>query len=374
MKDKVKGLIVGLTIGSLLSGTAAFAASSQIDVAFRNLKYMFDGVEKAPAEGKGFIYEGSTYVPLRFVSEALGKPVEWDEENETIWIGSNPRQIVATYKDGKVTKADYDTYAALQTFFDPRAATSQNNPEYQQYLVKDLIQNKIFSSRATADELNTAKADADKQITAWKAQVTETKFSDDLKKAKLTEGDLHNFLVVSLSAQSYISSLITNDALQAKYDDTLKTDKAVYTTASVRHILISLNDSTTGKPLRTKEEALARAKVVLDKLKNGGDFTALAKEYSEDPGSKDNGGLYENAAVSDWVPAFKKAALELSLDTISDPVETEYGYHIMKVESRSVKSFDSVKDQLKSQLVQEKTKNFTEKELPGLIEKIDLGQ
>lgn len=73
MKDKVKGLIVGLTIGSLISGTAAFAASSQIEVAFRSIKYMFDGVEKVPADGKGFVYEGSTYVPLRFVSEALGK-------------------------------------------------------------------------------------------------------------------------------------------------------------------------------------------------------------------------------------------------------------------------------------------------------------
>ena len=66
MKDKVKGLIVGLTIGSVLSGTVAFAAGNQIEVAFRNLKYMFDGVEKAPTEAKGFIYEGSTYVPLRF--------------------------------------------------------------------------------------------------------------------------------------------------------------------------------------------------------------------------------------------------------------------------------------------------------------------
>ncbi|NEW05991.1 peptidylprolyl isomerase [Paenibacillus sp. SYP-B3998] len=374
MKDKMKGLIVGLTIGSLLSGTAAFAASSQIDVAFRNLKYMFDGVEKAPAEGKGFIYEGSTYVPLKFVSEALGKAVEWDETNETIWIGSNPSHIVATYKGGKVTKGEFETYLALQTFFYPDYASSQNDPEFQQYIVKELIQNRILSSKASETDLAAAKDSASKQIAAWKTKITESAAVDQLKQIKLTEADLYNSIVESLSVQSYINSSISDEQLKAKYDEILKANEGAYTIASLRHILIGLNDSATQKVLRTKEEALARAKEVQQKLKNGEDFTSLAKTYSDDPGSKDNGGLYSDVEVSQWVAGFKKAAISLTLNTISDPVETEFGYHVMKVESRSVKTFDSVKAQIKNELSQEHSQAFMEKELPALIEKIDLGQ
>lgn len=88
MKDKLKGLLLGLVIGTLLSGTVVYASgSTSINVFFRDLKYMFDGVEKKPTSDQGFIYEGTTYVPLRFVGEALGKEVEWDGPNETIWIG-----------------------------------------------------------------------------------------------------------------------------------------------------------------------------------------------------------------------------------------------------------------------------------------------
>ncbi len=105
-----------------------------------------------------------------------------------------------------------------------------------------------------------------------------------------------------------------------------------------------------------------------DKLNGGGDFDALAKEYSDDPGSKETGGKYENAEVGQWVPEFKKAAIELPIGKISDPVETSYGYHVMKVESRSSKTFDDVKAGLRSEAAQAKIYEFLEKELPGLIQ------
>ncbi|NOU89782.1 peptidylprolyl isomerase [Paenibacillus sp. LMG 31460] len=376
MKDKVKGLIVGLTIGSVLSGTVAFAANSQIEVAFRSLKYMFDGVEKAPSEAKGFIYEGSTYVPLRFVSEALGKKVAWDEENETIWIGNNPKQVVATYKGGTVTKGEFDTFFALQALFNGSHAASKDEPEYQKKVITQLIQNRILFGKASEADQNAAKDGAVKQIAAWKSQFGEAKFLDDLKKVNTTVTDLQYFLVGSIGAQNYIKSSISDAQLKAKYDETLKVDKDAYTIASVRHILIGLNDpsSSDNKVLRTKEEALKRAKEVQQKLKNGEDFTKLAKEFSDDPGSKDAGGLYADADVSQWVPEFKKAAIEQTIGTIGDPIATDFGYHVIKVEARSVKSFDSVKEQLKASLEQEQFQQFAEKELTGLIEKIDLGQ
>lgn len=376
MKDKVKGLIVGLTIGSVLSGTVAFAANSQIEVVFRSLKYMFDGVEKAPSEAKGFIYEGSTYVPLRFVSEALGKKVEWDEENETIWIGNNPKQVVATYKGGTVTKGEFDTFFAMQGLFYENHNSSKDNPEYQKQVLTQLIQNRVLFGKASELDQKTAKESAVKKIADLKLESGEMQFLDILKKVNATEADLQYFLVGTFGSQNYIKSSISDVQLKARYDETLKVDKDAYTIASVRHILIGLNDpsSSETKALRTKEEALLRAKEVQQKLKNGEDFAKLAKEFSDDPGSKDAGGLYADADVSLWVPEFKKAAIEQTIGTIGDPIATDFGYHVIKVEARSVKSFDSVKEQLKASLEQEQFQHFAEKELLDLIEKIDLGQ
>jgi hypothetical protein len=64
-----------------------------------------------PTEGSGFIYDGVTYVPLRFLSEALGKKVEWDDATSTIWMGDRTAAdaVVATYQGGQVTKSEFDT-------------------------------------------------------------------------------------------------------------------------------------------------------------------------------------------------------------------------------------------------------------------------
>ncbi|NOU62913.1 peptidylprolyl isomerase [Paenibacillus sp. LMG 31461] len=373
MKDKVKGLIVGLTIGSVLSGTVALAAGTQIEVAFRNLTYMFDGVEKTPTAGKGFIYEGDTYVPLRFMSDALGKKVTWDDATSTIWVGNNPNQVVATYTGGTVTKAEFDAFFNLKALFNGSHAASKDNLEYQTSVLKELVTNRILYSRSSEADQAAAKTAAAAQVAAWKQQFGEDKFKADLQSANSTELNLQYYLVGSMTGINYVKSSITDVQLKAQYDAALAANKDAFTIASVRHILIGLNDAE-GKTLRTKAEALTLAKDIQTKLKNGGDFVALAKQYSEDPGSKDNGGLYADADVSQWVEGFKKAAISQAVGTIGDPVETEFGYHVIKVDSRSVKPFAAVKESLRASLEQAQFQQFTEKELPGLIEKIDLGQ
>ncbi|CAG7651490.1 NPCBM/NEW2 domain-containing protein [Paenibacillus allorhizosphaerae] len=88
MKEKIKGFIYGCVVTSLITGSVAYAANpTSIEVYFKDLKYKIDGLDKTPSEGQGFIYEGTTYVPLRFIGESLGKNVEWDGDTETIWVG-----------------------------------------------------------------------------------------------------------------------------------------------------------------------------------------------------------------------------------------------------------------------------------------------
>jgi hypothetical protein len=117
---------------------------------------------------------------------------------------------------------------------------------------------------------------------------------------------------------------------------------------------------------RTDAEALKLAKEVKVKLDKGGDFAALAKQYSDDGGSKDNGGRYADAKISQWVTEFKEAAATLPINKISDPVKTSYGYHVMKVINRKVNTLADEKETLRSQLGYGLLSDFMTKEFPTL--------
>jgi len=113
------------------------------------------------------------------------------------------------------------------------------------------------------------------------------------------------------------------------------------------HILIEVNDKTT--------EAQAKAKIedIQARLAKGEKFEALAKEFSQDPGSANNGGDLGFAGPGVYDPAFETALYGLSKDQVSEPVRTEFGFHLIKllgVEAPQVPSFASLKDKLTREL------------------------
>lgn len=116
--------------------------------------------------------------------------------------------------------------------------------------------------------------------------------------------------------------LVTEEEIQKAYQE----DK----TATVRHILLKTQSETDSakQVIRKKmEEILARAK-------SGEDIAELATKYSEDTGSKNNGGLYKNFGRGRMVKPFEEAAFSVPVGEISDIIETRYGYHILKVIER----------------------------------------
>lgn len=99
-----KMFIVLSLIGLLLITGVVYAAGSQkVEVTLKDLKFYFNGVEKTIPAGQGsFTYQGTTYVPLRFVAESLGKEVVWDEKKLTIRIQepSGAKKYSQSYENG----------------------------------------------------------------------------------------------------------------------------------------------------------------------------------------------------------------------------------------------------------------------------------
>jgi hypothetical protein len=133
----------------------------------------------------------------------------------------------------------------------------------------------------------------------------------------------------------------------------------------VRHILISTQPKEQGeeeeetkdkktaeKPKTlTKEEARKKAQVLLERARKGEDFAKLAKENSDDPGSKDKGGEYDFFGRGKMVPEFEKAAFALKPGEISDLVETQYGFHIIKLEERRTAASPDRDQKVRQQIV-----------------------
>ncbi len=103
------------------------------------------------------------------------------------------------------------------------------------------------------------------------------------------------------------------------------------------HILVSYAGATQAEPsvTRTKEEALARALELKKQLSNGGSFADLARKESDGP-SKLNGGSLGTFGRGAMVPAFEQVAFSQAVGAVSDPVETPFGYHLIRVDSAPV--------------------------------------
>jgi len=169
-------------------------------------------------------------------------------------------------------------------------------------------------------------------------------------------------LVTAAAVQA--QAAVTRDDLQRYYND--RQDQfRVPEQVSVRHILIKTPAAGPDGKLDPKgvEAARARAQDVLKQLKAGAKFEDLAKKFSEDPGSKDNGGLYEKVERGRMVPEFDKAAFSLPKGQLSDLVQTAFGFHILRVEDHQVarlRSLDEVKPEIESTVAMEKAARATE--------------
>ncbi|MFH0789747.1 MAG: peptidylprolyl isomerase [Pseudomonadota bacterium] len=192
---------------------------------------------------------------------------------------------------------------------------------------------------------------------------------------------INNFLATQYLQKEIIDKIIlTEDKAKAYYKahtETFKSPEMV----RARHILIKAEP---GASDEEKKKGKARAEDLLQKLKKGEDFAKLAAEVSDDTGTKAKGGDLDFFPKGTMIPAFDEAAFSLKPGELSTVVETEYGYHIIKVEEKKealLEPYEKIAEKVKDQALQEMRKaaatEFVEKALknakveinPGLITK-----
>ncbi|MCH1643141.1 peptidylprolyl isomerase [Paenibacillus timonensis] len=285
--------------------------------------------------------------------------------------GKDTSKVIATYEGGEITENEFDREQRIVLALQPQMEQFMQMEDFRQYLIKQEIAYEYLETKADDKTKEAGKKKAEEQFDQMKTSYGEDSFKQMLDAQKITEADFKNYMVRIYTVMEGERQKISEDDVKKEFEAT----KQDYTTATVRHILINFTDPD-GKE-RTSEAALKLAKDVKAKLDKGEDFAALAKQYSEDPGSKDNGGLYENVEVSNWVEAFKQAALTQPLNEIGEPVETEYGYHIIRVEARTEKKYEDLsqeqKDMIQTTLASNKLDEFMSGDLEKkIIKKIEL--
>lgn len=161
------------------------------------------------------------------------------------------------------------------------------------------------------------------------------------KDAKITEDEgvkrrvamLTDRLLFDEYLETAAKKVVTEDAMKALYSDTVKNLKPE-PEIRARHILVETED---------------QAKAAIKRIKAGEDFAKLATELSKDPGSGQQGGDLGFFTKDRMVPEFANAAFALEIGKVSEPVKSQFGYHIIKVEEKREKpipTFDEVKDQI----------------------------
>lgn len=209
----------------------------------------------------------------------------------------------------------------------------------------DLINVELMNQELQKQGLVVAEADIDKELDALKKAygLDDEKLKQTLAQSGMTVADLRPDLEKQAKLRKLLSSkaTVTDKDIQDYYD---QNKESFSTPEQVRasHILV-----------KTKEEADA----ILKQLKDGADFATIAKEKSLDTGTKDAGGDLNYFGKGQMDPAFEKAAFELKVGETSQPVQSAYGFHIIKVtdhKQAASPTFEEKKEDIKNILMMSK--------------------
>lgn len=247
----------------------------------------------------------------------------------------SPETVVLTVGVEKMTRAQFEQLLD---------ALSENGRKASTPAAKRQVADQVGEIMALAQEARKRKVDQ----------------SPTVREMLTIETD--QVLANALAKQVAKDLTVDDAALHAYYGQ----HKADFEEAKASHILIRFKGSRV--PLKanqkdlTEEEALAKAQDIRKRLLAGGDFAAIAKAESDDTGSGASGGsLGPASGRGKFVPPFEQAVFTLPVGQISEPVKTPFGYHIIKVEERTTKSFEEARPDIEKKIRPQLTREAMDK-------------
>lgn len=181
-------------------------------------------------------------------------------------------------------------------------------------LVEYLIENILFAEAAEKEKLGTGPSFQERQQ-YWQRRALRDTYFDAKVKGSVTEADAKKFY------DSQVAATPAQEEVRA------------------RHILVETEE---------------KAKEIYENVAHGADFTAMAKQHSKDPGSKEDGGDLGYFTRGRMVPQFEEVAFKTPKGEVSLPVKSQFGWHLIKVEDkrqRGAPAFDKIKDRIVATLV-----------------------
>lgn len=212
-------------------------------------------------------------------------------------------------------------------------------------LLNSLIDETILLKKAADIGIVAPKEQIDGEIEYIKQMFeSDEKYEEYLISQNITEEYIVNDLTKRIIINNLVNEItksieIPEDELKTIYDSM----KDSFISIKASHIL-----------MENQEEA----KKILERAKAGEDFNELAMEFSIDPSAKENSGELGYFSVGDMVPEFEKAAFALEPGQISDLVQSDFGFHIIKAEDKKTLGFDEAKSQIREELLPGKRNEF----------------
>ena len=248
--------------------------------------------------------------------------------------------VVAKIGERKITMSDFKR---VVDYLDAeRQKMLETNPQLKETVLRQFIQSMVIS--------DLAKQKGFDRIPEIKNQLQF--FSD-------------NFLANEYLKREVAQKVTVSDDEVKTYYDSHKDEFKTQEMVKARHILVRVENAASEDE---KKKAKDKAEMYLKKIMDGEDFAKMAAEVSDDPGSKAKGGDLGFFPKGRMVKSFEDAAFALKPGETSGIVETQFGFHIIKVEDKkepTIESFDAVKERIKQKLAQDRTR----KELTDFIDK-----
>lgn len=241
-------------------------------------------------------------------------------------------KVLAEVNGKKITGVDYNLFI------------DSLNPQLKQYfggeeLNKDVVNELVYQALLYEDAME-------------KGMDKEDEFIQVVEKTK--ESMLKTYALGKLLATAEVK----DEDIKKFYEENKDAFKQAES-ADASHILVEEED---------------KAREIYEKIKNGGDFEELAKEYSTCP-SKENGGNLGTFTKGQMVKEFEDAVFENEVGTITEPVKTQFGYHIIKINQKNDArelSFDEVKDRIVEQVRRQKEQEIYNKKITELKDKYEV--